>query len=88
MSQHYTKTTYREYLRTPHWQGLRRQVRERAEGKCEVLWCNRQGRDTHHLTYERIGNERLDDLVLLCRRCHCLAHRRWLKFFWYWVRGE
>lgn len=26
--------------------------------------------DAHHVTYERLGRERLDDIRLLCRSCH------------------
>lgn len=28
----------------------------------------------HHLSYERLGEEQDDDLVLLCSRCHNLVH--------------
>ena len=28
----------------------------------------------HHLTYERVGEEHLDDLVLLCVPCHSAVH--------------
>ena len=32
-------------------------------------------RDVHHLTYKGWGgNERLDDLQILCRECHCAIH--------------
>lgn len=29
----------------------------------------------HHLTYERLGHERDEDLVLLCKECHRAADR-------------
>jgi hypothetical protein len=36
--------------------------------------CERCGRKTdlrlHHLTYERFGNERLDDVQIVCSVCH------------------
>lgn len=28
----------------------------------------------HHRTYERIGNEGLDDLIVVCPRCHMKIH--------------
>ena len=71
---------YLRYLRSPEWQARRRAVWSRAKGRCER--CGAPGRDVHHLTYERVGAERLDDLRLLCRRCHCLAHRRWWCVVW------
>jgi hypothetical protein len=30
--------------------------------------------DVHHKTYDRFGNERLDDLIALCRPCHDVVH--------------
>jgi 5-methylcytosine-specific restriction endonuclease McrA len=30
--------------------------------------------EVHHLTYERLGEERLTDLVALCRSCHEREH--------------
>lgn len=30
--------------------------------------------DVHHLTYERLGAELPDDLLVLCRDCHELIH--------------
>ena len=33
-----------------------------------------RGVQLHHLTYERIGNEELDDLIALCSGCHQVVH--------------
>lgn len=42
--------------------------------------CERCGRadslGVHHLTYERLGEERDDDLLVLCVRCHAGQHPR------------
>lgn len=60
---------YNEYRKTKHWRSLRAAVRSRAGGACEA--CGAQGStDTHHRSYERLGEERLSDLVALCRDCH------------------
>jgi len=60
---------YRAYLQSPRWQKLRRAVMLRANGKCEI--CLRaDGTDCAHLTYDRIFNERLADLIWVCRPCH------------------
>ena len=37
---------------------------------CENDGCTNEATQVHHLTYERIGKERLDDLQALCRKCH------------------
>ena len=64
---------YRQYLRSDGWK-LRRQVAlDRAGGFCED--CGARGSfEVHHLTYKRKGNERPEDLVAVCRRCHQERH--------------
>lgn len=35
--------------------------------------------ELHHLTYERYGNEALDDCILLCERCHVkVTHTKYM----------
>jgi hypothetical protein len=36
--------------------------------------------EVHHLTYERLGQERDEDLQLLCQSCHAGAHWSWDPF--------
>ena len=64
---------YQAYLCTDHW----RNVREHRLS--EDLWrCQGCGTvnnlQVHHKSYERLGHERLEDLVTLCRKCHRLVH--------------
>jgi hypothetical protein len=60
---------YASYLQSQRWRTLSRAVRIRARGKCEI--CLRaNGEECAHLTYERIFNERMTDLLWVCRRCH------------------
>jgi len=40
----------------------------------EHLWKGEYRLDVHHLSYERLGNELPDDLMVLCRDCHDLIH--------------
>ena len=42
---------------------------------CENDGCTNEATDVHHLTYERIGKEWLDDLQALCRKCHKQQHK-------------
>lgn len=67
---HYKK----DYLQSPEWKRLRVLVIGRAGGQCER--CRRRAGEwnVHHLTYERRGHELLEDLILLCRRCHRAEH--------------
>ncbi len=41
---------------------------------CGGCWTLRNG-DLHHRNYERLGRERFDDLMPLCRACHEHLHR-------------
>jgi hypothetical protein len=60
---------YVRYLQSQRWRTLARAVRMRAKGKCEI--CLRtDGEECAHLTYVRIFNERMTDLLWLCKKCH------------------
>lgn len=65
---------YADYLNTDHWQALTRKKRQAAGYKCEQCGCDDERLDTHHLTYERIGRERMEDLIVLCESCHREEH--------------
>jgi hypothetical protein len=65
--------TYYEYLRSRQWRFLCSCVWRRCHGICEQ--CGQEPmRHTHHLTYERLFHERLDDLLGLCELCHACSH--------------
>ena len=60
---------YSEYLLTPEWQTKREQALERARHRCQL--CNSaEHLNVHHRTYERLGNEDIEDLTVLCKACH------------------
>lgn len=64
---------YAQYLQTEHWQETRRAALKRAGFKCQL--CNSGGvLDVHHRTYERRGQERSADVIVLCRDCHSKFH--------------
>ena len=81
---------YYKYLHTEAWRNKKKQVIERSRKKIpEYLICSAKfgvcekcgfiayrpyQLELHHLTYERLGNESLEDLILLCRRCHQQEH--------------
>ena len=60
---------YARYLESPRWRKLALAVRMRANGKCEIC-LRRNGEECAHLTYERVFNERMTDLLWLCKGCH------------------
>ncbi len=61
---------------------IKREIKEaahkRAHGKCERCGKKYSRRNweahVHHLTYERLGDERLDDVRVLCLECHGKQH--------------
>src|SRR5678816_2559370 len=63
------KVDYYRYLASREWASLRKLVRQRSGGICER--CKESpATQCHHLTYERLGCERLEDLQDLCTPCH------------------
>jgi len=64
---------YNAYLLTPGWRSKRDRVLQRAHGLCEGCGAKRAVY-AHHLTYERVFNEMLFDLVALCDECHQTIH--------------
>ena len=65
---------YADYLKTPEWQETRTEALERSGHKCQVCNNGDAQLDVHHRTYERRGNERSEDLVVLCHKCHGKFH--------------
>ena len=65
---------YPDYLKGDHWRGVKeRYFASKLKKECNV--CKRKDRlDLHHKSYKRFGNERLTDLVYLCRTCHSRLH--------------
>jgi hypothetical protein len=64
------KQEYGEYLRSsPEWARKRELVFDRSQGMCErCKWS--QVRDIHHLSYDHVFDERLQELQGVCRECH------------------
>ena len=78
---------HEKYFELPHWQEFRKQVLEAQKKKFGYNCCEQCGarpqvvtRETalhvHHLTYERLGEEMLEDVAIICRPCHEKEHGR------------
>jgi hypothetical protein len=67
---------YGDYLRTPHWQAMRKLKLLRSFHICQNQGCGtaRGPMEIHHLTYDRLGWEREADLIVLCHACHAREH--------------
>lgn len=65
---------YNLYLRSYAWMQRRKGVINR-EKVCQL--CQSDERlEVHHVTYQRVGAERIEDLRLLCHRCHRKVEER------------
>lgn len=67
------RTQYKEYLKTVEWGAKRTRALIQAGNRCQVC-SSTDGLAAHHRTYERLGDELLSDLIVLCSRCHKLYH--------------
>ena len=66
-------SNYKDYLKSDHWKNTRDRVAEYWGHRCAV--CNSPDNvQVHHRTYEHIGQERMQDLILLCDDCHRKFH--------------
>jgi 5-methylcytosine-specific restriction endonuclease McrA len=64
---------YQTYQNSNEWKARVTKVMRRTNGICER--CRQQKAiHVHHLTYERVGEEELEDLQALCFDCHDDAH--------------
>lgn len=64
---------YDEYLKSPHWIEIREKRKEIDNHKC-VLCEAVDNLNVHHITYDRLGYERISDLITLCSNCHTKVH--------------
>jgi len=60
--------------REPLPQGMRREVLERANYRCENERCNYKGRPHIHHIDGNNSNNRISTLIALCPNCHQKAH--------------
>lgn len=67
------KARYAAYLKSPHWKSVKARYWASKRPKCCIV-CGDPNFELHHRTYQRVGRERLDDLMPLCRTHHAKAH--------------
>ena len=64
---------YGEYMRGDEWKQKRRARIELDGYRCKM--CGSPiNLNVHHITYDRLGYEEMDDLVTLCKICHAKLH--------------
>lgn len=70
-----SRVIYSEYMRSPEWRIKRERVLSFRGRQCEKCGCNDLTQlRVHHITYDRLGNEDMKDLRILCNDCHHKVH--------------
>lgn len=71
------KIDYKVYLQSGTWKRKRLLKLEQVGNSCENCGFRAdKGLHVHHLTYERLGDELLEDLKVLCEDCHNDIHQK------------
>jgi 5-methylcytosine-specific restriction endonuclease McrA len=66
---------YQEYLRSSqNWSNLKEKVKERDRFRCTKCGSN-DDLEVHHKNYDRFKQEKLEDLITLCKKCHIKHHK-------------
>ena len=67
--------SYDNFLASDWWKMKREAIFEAKGKKCEI--CGSKFRvEIHHKTYQHLGNERLDDVLVVCHSCHSKIHKK------------
>lgn len=66
-------SSYNAYLASSAWRAVRSRFKEQRPWLCYACG-DEDGLQLHHTTYERVGEEKLDDLKPLCAKCHAMVH--------------
>lgn len=66
---------YQKYIESDEWKEVRNDRIFLDGYKCRMCG-SAMNLVVHHITYERVPNEDMDDLITLCRDCHNRLHER------------
>ncbi len=69
---------YNNYQKGRHFLAFRKRALVERSKVCERCGSS-ELLQVHHLTYERLGNELMDDVEVVCRKCHQELHGREFK---------
>src|SRR6056297_3246105 len=65
---------YKKYIKSAKWQ-KKRILKLNEIDYCEMCGST-ENLHVHHLTYEHFKNEHMEDLQVLCKKCHMKVHGR------------
>jgi 5-methylcytosine-specific restriction endonuclease McrA len=61
---------YLIYIRSDAWRIKREQALRRAGYRCQVCGDKHGPKQVHHNNYQNLGNEKPEDLIVVCSWCH------------------
>lgn len=71
-------TKYSNYIQSEDWKLKRSEVLLRDNNLCQV--CKKDAaEEVHHITYDNLFNEKLEDLLSVCKICHKEIHSQLKK---------
>ena len=65
---------YNNYIQSKDWKAKRTEALNRDNNLCRV--CGNKAEEVHHITYENLFNEKLEDLLSVCQKCHIEIHQK------------
>jgi len=68
------KEEYTVYLNSAAWKLLRRKALDHADDRCQTCNTNKSLQVHHRVYPKELGTEKLNDLTVLCNKCHYLFH--------------
>ena len=69
---------YDSYCKSDHWKQKVQEFLEFWDYCCAVCNCRAEKNkplDVHHRRYENLHNEKINDCIVLCRKCHKRHHK-------------
>jgi 5-methylcytosine-specific restriction endonuclease McrA len=67
---------YAKYIKSARWRNISEAMKKHAKYVCARCKTHTPILEVHHKNYERLGNERMSDLEVLCMPCHNNADRQ------------
>jgi 5-methylcytosine-specific restriction endonuclease McrA len=65
---------YTKHINSERWERRRLRAIDEVGGACQM--CGSTDRiQVHHLNYDNLGNEKPEDLLVVCRQCHRKVHQ-------------
>ncbi len=78
---------YFQYMRSEAWRDKRQEAFKHYGRRCEK--CSTSScLVVHHSTYEHLFNEKMEDLMVLCKDCHNQLHRQMSKSRGFTIRDN